>query len=405
MRASPTRTFWITAAATFIAMLDVTIVNVAIPNMTTSFHGVSLSSLSWVINGYTIMFACLLAANGQFGELFGSRMVFLIGTALFTVASLAAAVAPSIEALILARLVQGAAAAAMLPSALGLLLTAYPPQRWTAAIGMWGAVASVASALGPLLGGTLVDAVDWRVIFLVNVPIGTLTVLCGLRMLAPSPERPTAHKPDLVGAALLAATVGLLVLGLVKSGDWGWTSTKVIGCFLATAVFALLFGLRLTRQESPLFEPSLLRARAFASANGSTLLFGFSFYSLLLCSVLFLTQVWHYSILQAGLAIFPGPLMSAVVSAPGGKLATRYGQRVGIIPGSFIYLAAMVWLATVPSSTPDFLGAWLPGYMVAGIGVGLVFPSQASAAAISVPPLRFTTGLAMNITARQLGAA
>jgi EmrB/QacA subfamily drug resistance transporter len=402
---TPMRTFWITAAATFIGFLDITIVNVAIPDMAASFEDAGISALSWVINGYAIVFAALLVPTGRLGDLRGRRTVFLAGVATFTIASLVAAAAPSIGVLLAARVVQGGAAAAMLPMSLALLLHDFPPARWATAVGMWGVVGAVASALGPLLGGVLIDWIDWRVIFAINVPVGIATVLAGRAMLRESRARGETRAPDMIGAALLAGAVALLAVGLVKSNDWGWGSVEVIGSFAGAVVLATALGYRLTSHPAPIFELSMWRNRNFAVANASTFIFGVAFYALLLCAILFLTQVWEYSILDAGLAIAPGPLMSAIVSTPGGRLVERYGHRAVIVAGALIYAAAMLWLALATGEDANFLGTWLPGYALAGVGVGLVYPSQASAAATAVPPIHFGAGIGLNITARQLGAA
>jgi EmrB/QacA subfamily drug resistance transporter len=402
---TPMRTFWITAAATFIGFLDITIVNVAIPDMAASFEDAGISSLSWVINGYAIVFAALLVPLGRLGDLRGRKAIFLAGVATFTVASLVAAIAPSIEVLLAARVVQGGAAAAMLPMSLALLLHDFPPARWATAVAMWGIVGALASALGPLLGGVLIDLIDWRVIFAINVPVGIATVLAGRAMLRESRAQGETRAPDVIGAALLAGAIGLVALGLVKSNDWGWGSVEVIASFAGAVVLAAALGYRLTSHPAPIFDLAMWRNRDFAVANASTFTFGVAFYALLLCAVLFLTQVWEYSILEAGLAIAPGPLMSAVVSTPGGRLVERYGHRAVIVVGALIYAAAMLWLALAIDENANFLGVWLPGYALAGVGVGLVYPSQASAAAMSVPPIHFGAGIGLNITARQLGAA
>jgi EmrB/QacA subfamily drug resistance transporter len=399
------RTFAITAAATFMGFIDVTIVNVSIPNMASSFEDATLSSLSWVLNGYTILFAALLVPMGRLADLVGRRRVFVGGVSAFTVASLLAAAAPSVQLLICARIVQGGAAAAMLPAALALLLADYPREQWTTAVASWGAVAFIASALGPLLGGLLIDAADWRLIFLINGPIGLATVLIGRRFLRESRDTEDTRTPDILGATLLAGSVALLVLGLVKSDDWGWTGTGTILCFGAAAVLATGLAFRLVRHDAPIFEPSLWRDRQFSVANVSTFLFGLAFYAMLLGAVIFLTQVWHYSILEAGLAMSPGPLAGALVAPASGRVAERRGYRLPVVIGGLVYLAAMVWLATVPGSDPDFLGEWLPGYALAGIGVGFVYPSQTSAAASAVPSNRFATGVSLNIALRQLGAS
>jgi MFS family permease len=212
---TPWPTFWVAALGTFLAYLDVTIVNIAFPDLAGDFRDAGLGTLSWVVNAYALAFAALLVVLGRAADRIGRRQVYLIGVAAFMLASAACAVAPSPGVLIAARAVQGAAAAAMIPAALGLLLAAFPPQRWAVAIAAWGAVGSVAAAFGPPLGGLLTDGGSWRAIFLINVPVGVVTLALGLRVLRESRAVETA-RPDLPGAALLAGATGALALALVQ---------------------------------------------------------------------------------------------------------------------------------------------------------------------------------------------
>ena len=210
--------------------------------------------------------------------------------------------------------------------------------------------------------------------------------------------------PDLVGAGLSAGMLGLLTLGLVKGGDWGWTSPQVVACFVGAAVALVLFVVSSRRHPAPLLDPTLLRIRSFTVGNVATIVAGAGFYAYLLCNILWLQYVWGYSILASGLAVVPGALVAAVLAAVLGPVAQKRGYRLVIIPGALIWALAYVWYATKVQVTPDFLGTWLPGQLLSGIGVGATLPVLGSAALAAVPGGRFAAASAVNSSARQIGA-
>lgn len=395
--------FWVAALGTFLAYLDVTIVNVAFPAMVEDFDRAGLGALSWVVNGYALAFAALLIVLGRGADRLGRRRVYLLGVALFAAASAACAVAPSAGLLIAARVVQGGAAAAMIPAALGLLLAAFPPQRWAAAIAAWGAVSSVAAGLGPPLGGLLTDVASWRWIFAINVPVGIATVVLGLRLVRES-RAEVAEPADLPGAVLLAGATGSIALALVEGNDWGWTSAGVIACAAAFVACVALLAWHTRRTPAPVLDPALLRSRWTLAANAGAAAFGAALFAGQLVAVLFLTGVWGWSVLEAGLAAIPGALASAVAAPIGGRWASRVGPRVPAIAGAAMFAAALLWLAVVADEHANFLGVWLPYGLVGGAGIGLGLPTLIGAAARGLPPARFATGMALATTARQLGA-
>ena len=250
------------------------------------------------------------------------------------------ALAPSVGVLVAARAVQGVAAAAMIPAALGLLLAAFPPQRWAAVIAGWGAVGSVAAALGPPIGGLLSDGASWRWIFVINIPVGIATVLVGLRVLRESRAAETA-RPDVPGAVLLAGATGALALALVQGHAWGWTSAATLGAFAVAASAAGCWRARTRRIAAPIFEPALLRSRWSRAANAGTLAFGAALFASQLCAVLFATGVWGWSTLEAGLAAVPGPIASAFAAPLGGRWASRSGPRPVAIAGAALFAASL----------------------------------------------------------------
>ena len=399
----PWPVFWLAAAGTFLAYLDVTIVNIAFPSIASDFDGAGLGSLSWVVNAYALAFAALLVIFGRAADRIGRRRIYLAGTAVFALASAACAVAGSVGVLVVARTVQGAAAAAMIPAALGLLLAAFPPQRWAAAIAGWGAVGSVAAALGPPIGGLLAESGGWRWIFVINVPVGIATLVVGRRMLRESRATETAP-PDVLGAALLAGATGALALALVQGDAWGWGSAATLATFGGAVVAGSLLAARTRRIAAPVLEPALLASRWARAANGGTMAFGAALFASQLCAVLFATGVWGWSVLEAGLAAMPGPIASAVAAPIGGRWASRSGPRPVAIAGAALFAASLLWVVVAAGPEPDFLGVWLPYGLIGGAGIGLGLPALIGATARGLPPTRFATGMALATTARQLGA-
>ncbi|MFL5884985.1 MAG: MFS transporter, partial [Thermoleophilaceae bacterium] len=251
--------------ATFLDFLDVTVVNIAFPSLQRHFPHATLSELSWVVTGYAVVFAALLTPAGRVADIVGRKRVFLSGVAGFALASLASATAPSVPVLIAARAIQGGAAAVTIPAALGLVLATTAPERRTMAIGMWGAAASISAIVGPTLGGLLVEAWDWRAVFLINVPIGIATVIAGIRVL-PEVREGGDRLPDLPGTAVLATSLGLLVVGVTKGSAWGWSSAATIGSVGGGLVLLAASVRRALSHPAPALETSLWRNRMFAAA-------------------------------------------------------------------------------------------------------------------------------------------
>jgi EmrB/QacA subfamily drug resistance transporter len=392
----------IACAGAFVAFLDTTIVNIAFPDISRSYSGSGRDALSWVLDGYFVVIAALLVPAGGLADRFGHRRIFLLGIGGFTAASLLCAAAPSLGLLIAFRVVQGIAAALIAPSSLAIVLDSFPLERRSAGVGLWGAAAAAAAAIGPTLGGALVELADWRLVFLVNLPLGAAILLAGRRSL-PHPKIADSRLPDLPGAAMLALGLAAITLGIVEGNDWGWTSLATLGSFAAGAVLLAAMIARSPRHPRPIVEPALFAHRSFRIGNLGTLLFAAAFFSLILGNVLFLTSVWGYTILQAGAATLPGPTASTIVAGPAGRLADRFGHRAVIVPGTIAFAAGVMILRSV-GAEPDWLGLWLPGSLLTGIGIGLAFPTLGSAAVRDVPVDRFATASAVNAAFRQVGA-
>ena len=311
--------------------------------------------------------------------------------------------APNVELLIAFRVAQALGAALLVPASLALVVEAFPRNRRSHAIGLWGASAALAAGLGPPIGGALVEWQDWRWAFLVNLPFGLAALWAGRRLLVESRAPGRRRLPDLLGATLSALTLGVLTLGIVKGGDWGWSSPATIGCFVLSAGFLAGFVASSRRHRAPILDPALLRVRPFVVGNVATVVAGVGFYAYLLTNILWLQYVWGYSILVSGLAVVPGALVAAVLASALGPLAQRHGYRVVIVPGAIIWALAYVWYAVRVDVTPDFWGAWLPGQVLSGIGVGATLPVLGSAALAAIPGGRFATASAVNSSARQVG--
>jgi EmrB/QacA subfamily drug resistance transporter len=393
----------ITSVGLFMASLDLFIVNLAFPSIAADFGGASITSLSWILNAYAIVYAALLIPAGRVADRVGRKRVFLAGLLLFAVASAFCAAAPSVPFLVGARIAQAAGGSMMLPSTLGLILPAFPPEQRAVAVGIWSAVGGVAAALGPAIGGVLLE-LSWHWIFLVNVPIGLGTAFVAWRTLDEIREPHVGPRPDVIGAVELALGIGLLTAGIVKGPDWGWADLRSLASFVGALLLIAGFVLRSARHPAPVLELPMLRVRSFSVANTAALVFFAGFGAMLLSSVLLLTEVWHYSVLHAGLGLMPGPLMAAIFAAPAGRLGAKIGQPPVIAAGGLIFAAGFAINLAAVGSTPDY-GSFLPGFLLGGVGVGLVLGPLPAAATMSLPPDRFATGTAVFGMARQVGSA
>jgi EmrB/QacA subfamily drug resistance transporter len=391
-------------AGVVLASLDLFIVNVALPRIAQDLGAANLSELSWVLNGYAIVYASLLVFFGRLADRYRRDRAFLLGVAVFTAASAACAASTSVAMLVGFRLVQAAGAALLTPTSLGLVLASYEPERRQGAVRAWTAVGGLAAAIGPVAGGLLVAA-SWRWVFLVNVPVGIVALAVGWRRLPAVPGH-AIERPDPLGVVLVTAGVGLLTFGLVKGPSWGWGSAQT-GLVLAGAVILLaLFVLHCLRSRAPLVHPELFRSRRFTGASIVAIFFSTAFAAMLLSIVLWEQGVWGWSPLRAGLAIAPGPLMVPLMSfLVAGRLIRRFGPAVVMGLGSLVFAAGVAWWALAATTTPDYVSGILGGMILGGAGVGLTLPTMMSTAAGSLPPRAFATGSGVINMIRQTGLA
>jgi EmrB/QacA subfamily drug resistance transporter len=398
------RVLVIVSVATFVASLDLFIVNIAFPSIERDFTGTSDATLSWVLSAYAIVTAALLVPAGRLADLLGRKRLFMGGLVTFVAASSLCAAAPGAGWLIAARVLQAAGGAVLMPTSLAILLAEFPARQRGIAVAIWSATGAVAAAAGPPIGGLLVQA-SWRWVFLVNLPIGLVTAVLAARVLSESRDPEGKRFPDLAGAAMLVLASTALMLAIVQGQPWGWTSIRVIGLIAGSVALAAGFLYWSSRHPAPVLELALFRARGFRAANISGTLFFAAFGAMLLASVLFLTRVWRVDIVTAGLEIAPGPITAAAFAVPGSLLSRRFGERTVAAAGSLLFAVAGIWWLGAAGLQPHYATEFLPGWIIGGAGVGLVIPTLASATAASLPASRFATGSAVYGMTRQFGIA
>jgi EmrB/QacA subfamily drug resistance transporter len=394
----------IVCAGVVLASLDLFIVNVALPDISRDFGNAGLGELSWVLNGYAIVYASLLVFFGRLADRHRRNYGFLLGVAIFTAASAACAAATSVPMLVAFRLVQAAGAALLTPTSLGLVLASYPAERRSGAVRTWTAIGGLAAALGPVVGGLLVTA-SWRWVFLVNVPIGVAALVVGWLKLPDVPGHPV-RRPDALGAVLVTGGVGAVTFGLVQGNTWGWGSPGTLAALAGSAAALGLFVAHCARSDNPLVSPALFRVRTFSGASAAMTMFSTAFGAMLLSIVLWEQDAWGWSALKAGLAIAPGPIMVPVCSfLLAGRLIRRFGPAPVVTLGLVSFAAGLTWWAIAVRLQPDYAGAVLGGMLLTGTGVGLTLPTLMATAAASLPPHSFATGSAVVNMIRQIGLA
>jgi EmrB/QacA subfamily drug resistance transporter len=399
-----TRHAWITLAVSSLAVLavflDTTVLFVAFPDIVNSFDTVAPTQLSWVLNGYTIVFAALLIPAGKFADRTGHKRAFIGGSVVFTIGSFLCALAPSANLLIIFRVVQAVGAAALLPSSLALVLRAFPAPKVPLAVAIWGSTGALAGALGPTLGAILVEVGSWHWVFLINIPIGLFTVIMGRQVLTESSD-PEAVVPSPLGVVLIASAAALISLGVVQSESWGWSDPRTLGALISGAALLAVFVLQQRRTSAPVLDLQLFTIRNFAWGNSATLTFSMAFTAMFFSSILFLTEVWEYSTITAGLAVAPGPLVVAILAPLMGTLAGRIGQRPMLITGGLLFATGGLWRLVMLGAEADYLVDYLPSMLMTGLGVALCLPQLSSVVAQSLPPNRFGVGGGVNQAIRQ----
>jgi EmrB/QacA subfamily drug resistance transporter len=406
-RGNPGAVLLVVSLGFFMTLLDLTIVNIAIPDMIARLHA-SLDDVLWVINAYALVLAIVLITAGRLGDLIGQRVMFIAGIVLFTAASAACGFAPGPGWLIGFRAVQGLGAAVLVPQTLAILTMVFPPERRGAALGVWSAVGGVATLAGPTLGGLLVTAFDWRYIFFVNLPIGAAVIALAV-IVIPDLHSRRAHRLDLTGVALASAALLAICYGLVEGQRYHWGTVKsilsiplVIGAgVVLLGVFLLVQALRQDRE--PLIPFALFKDRNYALMNWVAVTVMIGMLGVFLLFTIYLQSVLGFSALKAGLTLAPASVLVLVAAPVAGRLSDRVGGKYILITGLVLFALGMGWaalIATPHSSWHDFL----PAFLVAGAGMGCVFPPMTTVAMRDIEPPVVGAASGLLNTNRQVGS-
>jgi EmrB/QacA subfamily drug resistance transporter len=374
------RRWWTLGAmcfALFMIMLDNTVVNVALPSIQRDLD-TSLSSLEWTINAYTLTFAVLLVTGGRLGDIFGRRRMFLFGVITFALSSAAIGLAPTDAWLIAGRAVQGIGAAFMMPATLSIISNAFPPNERGKAIGTWAGVSAIALAIGPLVGGWMVEHLDWRAIFYINVPVAAVAVVVTLWAAHESRDETAARTVDLHGVLTLGAGVGALVLALVEGNSWGWDSAGVLALFAVAIASLVAFAFIERRVKNPMLDFAYFKARTFLGANVVAFLVTFAMFGMFLYIALYMQNVLGYSPLEAGARFLPTTLVVMALGPVAGRLSDKVGPRPLLVGGLTTVAIALFWQSFIEVDTSYWF--LLPAFVLMGAGIAFVMSPMSTAA-------------------------
>jgi EmrB/QacA subfamily drug resistance transporter len=399
------RKWWTLAAVAFglfMIMLDNTVVNVALPSIQRDLH-IGLSELEWIVTGYALTFAALMLTGGKLADLLGRRLIFVVGLGVFTASSLVCGLAGTGDVLIAARIAQGVGAALMNPATLSIISATFPPNERGMAIGIWAGVSAMALAIGPLVGGLIVEHINWNWIFFINVPVGVAGIIASLLLIKESRDESEVQRLDLPG--LLASGIGLFALtyALIEANTYGWTSTRIVACFaVAFAALALFVVLEL-RGRVPMLDLSLFRSGTFAGANLVVLLVALAMFGVFFFLSLYMQNILAYSPVQAGAAFLPMTILIILLAPLAGRTSDRIGSRWLMTAGMTLVATQLLYFSQLGRDS-DF---WtlLPGLLVGGVGMSLTMTPSAAAAVRAVPVAKSGVGSAVLNAFRQVGGS
>jgi EmrB/QacA subfamily drug resistance transporter len=399
------RKWWtLTAVALglFMIMLDNTVVNVALPSIQRSLH-LKISELEWVVTGYALTFGALMLTGGKLADLFGRRLIFVVGLAIFTGSSLACGLAGSASVLIGARVVQGIGAALMNPATLSIITVTFPPRQRGTAIGIWAGISALALAIGPLVGGLISQRINWNWIFYINIPVGLLAIAAAFAFIDESRDTSHEQKPDVPG--LVTSALGLFALSyaLIESNNYGWTSGRILGAFAVAAVALVAFVLLELHQRLPMLELGLFRNRVFAGANTVMLLVGLAMFGVFFYVSLYVQQVLGYSPTQAGASFLPWTILIILLAPIAGKLSDRIGPRPFVTAGMVVLAGSLVLFARM--GVHESFWGLLPAMLLGGVGMSLAMAPVTAAAMGSVRADKAGVGSAVLNSMRQVGGS
>ena len=392
-------TFVITSVALFMAMLDNLVVTTSLPVIRADL-GASIEDLEWTVNAYTLSFAVFLLTGAALGDRFGRRKLFVLGLGIFTAASVAAALAPSVEALIVARAVQGLGGAIVTPLTLTILSAAVSSEKRGVALGAWGGIGGLAVAIGPLVGGAVVEGISWQWIFWLNVPIGL--VLIPLAYFRLQETYGPATRLDLPGLTLASTGLFGIVWGLVRGNAVGWSSPEIVGSLAIGALLTTAFVLWELRAPAPMLPMRFFRNRAFSAANVASLFMFFGMFGSIFLLAQFLQTVQGYSPLDAGLRILPWTAMPIFIAPIAGALSDRIGGRPLMALGLGLQAIGLGWLAAVSTPTVPY-AELVPAFVVSGVGMALFFAPVANVVLSAVGPREEGQASGANNAIRELG--
>ncbi|HET8913974.1 MAG TPA: MFS transporter [Ktedonobacteraceae bacterium] len=384
----------------FMALLDVTIMNVALANIQLKLH-TNLTTVSWVLNAYNLGFAVLLVTMGRFADQFGRKRVYIFGMIIFSLGSLLCALSPSIGWLIGFRVIQSIGAAALNPVSLAIITHLFPANKRGAAIGVWGSVTGGGAALGPLIGGLLVQNVDWRWIFLVNLPFCLIGLIMVARFVPESKDPQSSRNIDLPGLLTLTATMFSLVLAIIQGNEWGWSSFPILGLFASALLSLILFIQIERRQAEPIVDFSLFRIKTFIGTNVTMFLMGIAVQGVFLILILYYIQALHFDTLHAAYATIPSPLGELVGAAICSRLSRYIGPKFTGIFGLGMLIAGLGLLFTLPLDATYHDTIWRAALM--GTGIGFAFASFPAITLSEVPRPKLGVGSGVSDTFRQIG--
>lgn len=400
---NPWSIFGIASLATFLVSIDSTILYAAFSNIGASFPQAEPASISWVMNAYTIVYATTLIPAGGIADKFGRKKVFIYGVGLFVLASFLCGIAPNIYLLIAARVLQAVGAALLGPSSLALILDAFPHVRRTQAISAWGAVGALAAAIGPASGSFIVDTMGWEWAFFINIPVGAYCLLRGRKILHESADSHTHVRFDAVGMGLIILSVSLLATCIIEIKSGKLTPPQIYLMISLGILGLLAFVFWCSKTADPLIDLGLFRNRTYRYVNTAAFLFSMTFATMFFSFFFFMTNVWHYSLPKAGLAVTPGPLVVIPVAIVSGKIASHLGHKNILIYGCLLFACSAVWYLLIPGLNPNYLADWLPGQLMTGAAIGMVMPALSAAAVHDLPKKDYAMGGAINQAIRQMG--
>ena len=403
--AEENRKWWTLGAVAFglfMIMLDNTVVFVALSSIQSDLK-ISQSELEWVVSGYALTFAVLMLTGGKLADMFGRRLIFIVGLAIFTASSLACGLATSAGILIGARVVQGAGAALMNPATLSIIVATFPPRQRGTAIGIWVGVSAMALAIGPLIGGVLTEQINWSWIFFINVPVGIAGIIVSRLVITESRDESKEQRLDLPG--LISSAVGLfgLTYALIEGNNYGWSSARILGSIAIGAVALGVFVLLEMHQRVPMLDLSLFKNSTFAGANVTMLLVALAMFGVFFFNSLFLGQILGYSPIQTGATFLPMTVLIVFVAPLAGRFSDKIGSRWLMGAGLVLLAGSLLSFSTLDASA----GFWdiVPGLVLGGFGMSLAMTPTTAAAMSSVPVDKAGVGSAVLNSMRQVGGS